>query len=193
MSNMIDRYIVAAVNNGSLDPSDAYRARGLAQTKQGALEEVELQYLAVAEGEKEKVFDTPEAKAYLDAQIRMLKSQYYVEKKYLTEEEAAKIPPSTERELQEMFDKARAELRRLGYTSRTREVDELLDREIRKMKLQERMYLELRDLRDEAKILRNKELVGDTLPSQNMFGDPSQSMTPGGAPTGQSQRAPFGQ
>ena len=149
-----------------------------AQTKQIYAEQLINSILLINKAEEEKIFESEEAKEYINLAIRNIKMQYYITK--LAEEELKNIPELTPEQLKAIFEQGKEQFVQYGITEYNAETAPYISQVYKDSYIQQIMARKIQDLKDKAVIERNTAVLGEASILPPQIGDTNATAIPQG-------------
>lgn len=140
-------------------------------TKQYYAELLIRDILLLKKAEEDKFFETEEAKSILNAMIRSLKSQYYLQS--LLIEASKSVPEPTPEQAKAFFEQTKQQFLQYGITEYNAQTSQAIAQLYKQTFAQQTVERQIMDLKDAAIIERNDAILGQlgvptqTLPQSN--------------------------
>ena len=134
-------------------------------TKQYYSEVLIRDVLLLKKAEEDKFFETEEAKSIMNAAIRTLKAQYYLQKLIL--EASKNIPDPTTEQAKAFFEQAKEQLSQMyGITEYNTQTMPSINQLYKVAYSEQLVQRDITDLKDKAIIERNNSILGEFSPLQ---------------------------
>lgn len=129
-------------------------------TKQYYSEVLIRDVLLLKKAEEEKFFESEEAKSIINAAVRTLKSQYYLQRLIL--EASKNIPDPTPEQARAFFEQAQAQLSQMyGITNYNTQTMPTINQLYKVAYAEQMVQRDITDLKDKAIIERNNSILGE--------------------------------
>ncbi len=167
-----------ALQMGNRAPEEIALMKNNESVKQEFLDGMISQILLLNTPECQEILQAPEAQEYLSSAFRSLQLNYYTQK--LMEEAMLELPEPTQQQIAAMYEQYQVALaQQYGITELNAQTIPYLSQMIKGQQAQQKIYMTVSDLKDKARIDRNKNVIGDIVPTI-----PGSDAGMGGLPTG---------
>lgn len=163
--SIFDSDLTASMKYQGANDEQISLAKNDNNTKQYYSEVLIRDVLLLKKAEEDKFFETEEAKSIMNAAIRTLKAQYYLQKLIL--EASKNIPDPTTEQAKAFFEQAKEQLSQMyGITEYNTQTMPSINQLYKVAYSEQLVQRDITDLKDKAIIERNNSILGEFSPLQ---------------------------
>lgn len=158
-------------------PEQIALAKNNPTAKQQFLDELIGQILLLTDPEAQAFFESEDNKDFLVSAFRSFQVQYYSQK--LMEDAMLEMPEPTQQQIAGLYEQHKAALaQQYGITELNSQTIPYISQMIKQEQAQQRVLISISDLKDRARIDRNKDIIGDIAPSIPGAGPDTSAVAP---------------